>query len=54
MKGSITHHPITRDTEGLVRTQIKQVQNVRRERMREYDEEIRRLQKMLTDAGFGI
>lgn len=54
MRRSITHHPITKDTEHLVREAIRSVQDVRRRRIRDYDEEIRRLQKMLTDAGFGI
>lgn len=51
MRGTVRHHPLTRETVHLARNAIQKLRDRRREVVREIDEEIARLTKMVTDAG---
>lgn len=51
-RGTITYHPVTSETEQLVRTAIRKLRDRQREAVREHQAEIDRLTKMLTDEGY--
>lgn len=48
---SATHHPITRETLPYARDAIRRLQDRRRTVVRDIDEEVARIRKMITDAG---
>ena len=51
MRGTIRHHPLTKDTVRYARDAIRRLHDRRREVVRDIDDEIARLTKMITDAG---
>lgn len=49
--GATRYQPLTKETVDLARTAIRKLKDQRRRAVREIDQEIDRIEKMITDAG---